>query len=140
MALGSASRHTEATLEDLWAAVQRLEPRSAVETSWHERTLGSLESLSLLRRQRLLAMRSEVPGIMWSVLLIGGLLTVGYTNMYGVRRLAAQAVMTGVLAACIALVLAVSVALDHPFAGPTSVNMESFDDVLQQMEALQAAP
>jgi hypothetical protein len=93
-----------------------------------------------LRRQRLLAMRSEIPGILWSVLLLGGLLTVGYTYLYGVRRLAAQAVITGVLTACIGLVFAVSVALDHPFAGPTSVNTESFDDVLEQMEVMQATP
>jgi hypothetical protein len=72
----------------------------------------------------------------WPVLIIGGVLLIGFTYFFRMDNLWLQAAMTAVLAVLIAGVLFLIFSLDHPFTGPVQVDREPFRHALQQFNAL----
>jgi hypothetical protein len=68
------------------------------------------------------------------VLIVGAVISVAFTYFFGVRSLAAQALMVSALAALIGLVLAAILALDLPFSGGISVSPGSMRDTIVEFD------
>ena len=83
--------------------------------------LYQLDQLTQARRARIDASTGFVPWLIWMVLFLGAILTVGFTHFFGTRNLSAQTLMTGILTVLIGTTLLVVVAIDHPFAGSARV-------------------
>jgi hypothetical protein len=86
------------------------------------------------RRSRLVASEEGVPGILWSVLIFGGIATVGFTYLFGLESTWARRLMLVTLAALIGLVLFPVGALGHPFAGGARIGTGLFELVLKRMD------
>ena len=69
------------------------------------------------------------------MLILGGMVTIGYTFLYGLRNAIAHAILTSAMAIMLALVGALIISLDHTFTGPTAVGTEAFEVVLGAMNA-----
>jgi len=89
-----------------------------------------LDSVTEARRGRLHLALGIVPLVLWEVLIIGGLLTVGFTYFFGTENLRAQVMMTGALATIVFMSLFVIVSIDHPFTGPVHVDSQPLRLVL----------
>jgi hypothetical protein len=63
-----------------------------------------------------------VPGILWFVLIAGGLITLGYPAFFGSTNLLAQVLMTAALAVLVAIALLLGIVFDHPFTGDVQVS------------------
>src|SRR5262249_52834155 len=101
--------------------------------NFHSEMLTRLDELSDHRRLRLLSAGSKVPPLLWAVLIIGALITVGFSYFLGVEGGRAHALMTAALAAMIALTLYLIFAINRPFAGTLRVTPEAFRIVLQKV-------
>jgi hypothetical protein len=130
MLRGQASERAQGLFDDLWRQVTRLEPQSPREVAAYQEALSRLDGLGDARRSRLLASREALPPIMWSVLIVGAIATVGFTYFFGVRKLAAQALMTVALTTTIALALFLIYAMDLPFSGDVSVRPDALEQTL----------
>jgi high-affinity Fe2+/Pb2+ permease len=82
------------------------------------------------RRTRLQLAHGIVPTMLWTVLILGGVLTVSFTFFFGTRNLEAQVLMTGVLALIVFMGLLVIVSLNHPFTGGVHIDSEPLQLVL----------
>ena len=71
---------------------------------------------------------------MWGVLVVGGIIVVGFTYLFGLENTRSHTLMIAALAASIALVLFTIYALDHPFAGVSRVQPDAFELVLETFE------
>lgn len=91
-----------------------------------------LDVVTQSRRARVVLAAGIVPGVVWFVLFLGAVLTVGFTLFFGTQNLRAQVLMTGLLTAIIFLGLMVIVSIDHPFTGPVSLQPAAFRLVLQE--------
>ena len=80
-----------------------------------------------------------MPGILWAVLFVGAVLTIGFTFFFGAENLRAQALMTGALSLLIFSGLLIIVAIDRPFAGTVRVQPEALADVLADFGEARAA-
>ena len=89
-----------------------------------------LNELVSLRSQRLDFVRSGIPGILWTALIVGAIVTVGFALLFGVQRAALQLLMVGSLAALVGVLLFVAVGFNYPFSGDLSVHPEPFERVL----------
>ena len=67
------------------------------------------------RRQRLIASNADLPHVMWITVVIGGLITIGFTALFGCENLRLHLIMTGLLALLIGFVIYVVVQMNHPF-------------------------
>ncbi|HEX4259767.1 MAG TPA: hypothetical protein VHY76_01580 [Acetobacteraceae bacterium] len=95
------------------------------------RMLSALDGLWRARQLRLLAAQSEVPGIVWLVLLLGGGLTIAFGSFLGSPSLAMHLAMSSALAVSGALVLLLVLALGHPFRGDFRVSTAPYVAVLR---------
>jgi hypothetical protein len=87
------------------------------------------------RSDRLDSSDGTVPGILWFVLIAGGLITLGYPAFFGTSNLWAQILMTAALAALVGLTLLVGMLLDYPFTGEVRISPAPLEHALAQMGA-----
>ena len=129
MARGQPSSETWDEYNSLWRTYQAFVPQDDHQRVWFAESLQRLNVLADARRDRLLRVESDVPTVMWGVLLCGGAITIGFTFLFGTRNTRAQMFMTGGLALTIGVVLLSILALHKPFAGITRVNPDAFHQV-----------
>jgi hypothetical protein len=127
-------RHSEATLAklttlyDVLVAATPDTPRGAVLLS---ALLDQLDSVTDARRSRLTLAQGVFPGVIWGVLIVGGMMTLGFTFFFALENLSAQALMTAMLALLVTLALFVALTVDHAFTGPISVSPEALELILE---------
>lgn len=127
---GSSAAATQA-LNALYAAVLAYHPADRREQALMSEMLRELSEVTEARRARLVKASGVVPTVIWVVLLVGAVLTVGFTYFFGTRNLGAQMLMTAALTLLICSGLLVIVAVDHPFSGAVRTNPDALVKVLE---------
>jgi hypothetical protein len=121
-------------IDDLRASLQDFEPRTMAEEQLYAEGLDQIENLNNARRMRLVAAEEGVPGVLWSVLIFGGIAVVGFTYLFGMESTWAHRLMVVTLAAVIGLVLFTVGALEHPFSGGARIGTGAFDLILERFD------
>lgn len=134
MALGGRSERVARDLRALNDAILALRPDNTKEQVLFEHALRQLTLITDNRNERLDSADGSVPGVLWFVLLVGGLITLGYPAFFASSNLLAQVLMTGSLAALLALTLFLGLAFDFPFTGDPHISKDPFADALLQMD------
>ena len=132
---GMASPRAWATLDDLRDSVQSFHPTNDAQLALYEQALDRLDGLSDARRDRLLEANEGLPGILWVVLIIGGVLVVSFTYLFGMDNNLTHVLMVAALALIISLVLFTVAALNYPFRGDVHVAPGAFEQVLGRFES-----
>lgn len=114
---GKSSPITERSLDRLWSTYSTIDPSTNREIALYQESISRLNDMTNCRRDRLVASRTGVPGVMWFTLIFGGIATIAFTYFFGAENSRAQAGMTIMLSALIALVLFLIAALNYPFRG-----------------------
>lgn len=138
MALGSQSELVAGDLGRLNAAVFALQPEDQRETALFRHALVLLSVISDNRNERIDSADGSVPTILWFVLIVGGLITLGYPAFFAASNVVAQVLMTASLAALVAMSLLLGLAFDFPFTGDPHISQAPFDDALRQMVGSEA--
>lgn len=97
--------------------------------------LNKLNDITELRRLRILSAQSHIPVIIWTVILIGALTSVGFSLFFGTRSFIIQAAMTSLFAMTNAIVILMIIALDHPFTGDIKISTEAYEQVLLYLKS-----
>jgi hypothetical protein len=126
------SPQTSAALDGLYAVYEQPSLVAAVNPEQYGESLTQLDEVSVTRRARVLASNSGLPGIMWLVLIAGGVLVIAFAFLFGVESSYAQAAIVGALTLTIALLLFVVADAQHPFRGGFVVKPEGMESVLAQ--------
>jgi Protein of unknown function (DUF4239) len=121
-------------IDDIRASLQEVEPRTRADEQLYAEGLDQIETLNDSRRLRLVAAEEGVPGVLWSVLIFGGVAAVGFTYLFGLESTWAHRLMVVTLAAVIGLVLFTVAALGHPFEGGARIGTGAFDLILERFE------
>jgi hypothetical protein len=121
-------------IDDLRATLHGFEPQTRAQEQLYAEGLDQVGRLGDARRSRLIASEEGVPGILWSVLIFGGIAAVGFTYLFGLENTWAHRMMVVTLAAVIGLVLFTIGALGHPFADGARIGPGFFELVLKRME------
>ena len=121
-------------IDDIRASLQEVEPRTLAGQELYAEGLDQVQRLGDARRMRLVVAEESLPTVLWVVLIVGGIVTVGFAYLFGLQNTWAHALMVGSLAGVIALVLFTIGAMDHPFSGGARVGPEAFELVLKRFE------
>ena len=121
-------------IDDIRASLQNFEPRSGAEDQLYAKGLDQVEELADARRMRLVAAEEGVPGILWSVLIFGGVAAVGFTYLFGLESTWAHRLMVVTLAAVIGLVLFTVGAMEYPFSGDARIGPGAFELILERFD------
>jgi len=121
-------------IDDIRGTLQEVEPRSKAEGQLYAEGLDQVEELNDARRMRLVASEESIPGILWSVMIFGGIATIGFTYLFGLESTWTHRLMVATLAAVIGLVLFTVGALEHPFSGGTRIGTGAFELILERFD------
>src|SRR3954454_10731752 len=121
-------------IDDLRASVHGFEPQTRAQEQLYAEGLDQVANLGNARRTCLIASEEGLPGILWAVLIFGGIAAVGFTYLFGLESTWAHRLMVVTLAAVIGLVLFTIGALGHPFSGGARIGTGFFELVLERMD------
>jgi hypothetical protein len=121
-------------IDDIRATLHGFEPHTKAEEQLYSEGLDQVGRLGDARRTRLIASEEGVPGILWAVLIFGGIAAVGFTYLFGLESTWAHRLMVVTLAAVIGLVLFTIGALGHPFEGGARIGPGFFELVLERID------
>jgi hypothetical protein len=132
MQRGRSSPEAWATLDELRGTIEGLDPPAGPALVRYNQMLEQLHGLGDARRERLLDAGAGVPTILWAVMIVGGVITVGFTYLFGLENALVHTLMVAALAMIISLSLFTVAALDHPFEGDIRVHPAAFEQVLER--------
>jgi hypothetical protein len=121
-------------IDEIRHDMQGFEARTNSEEQLYAEGLDQVDTLSDARRMRLVAAEEGVPGVLWSVLIFGGIAAVGFTYLFGLESTWAHRLMVVTLAAVIGLVSFTVGALGHPFEGGARIGTGAFELILERFE------
>ena len=121
-------------IDDIRANLQEFQPRTAADEQLYAEGLDQVQRLADARRMRLVAAEEDIPGVLWAVLIFGGIAAIGFTYLFGLENTWAHRLMVVTLAAVIGLVLSTIGALEHPFSGGARIGTGAFDLILERFE------
>ena len=132
MALDEGSPAGTKALSALYVAVMSLTTRDTRETAILSEFFYQLDLVTQARRKRLLLASGVVPGVVWTVLFAGAVVTIGFTFFFGTENLRAQSLMAGLLALITFMGLHVILVINYPFTGSVSVTPEALELVVKE--------
>jgi hypothetical protein len=129
---GLATDEATRKLTRLEQLLVEFEPKTSGQQILHSQVMTQYNDVAGLRRQRLHAIGGGLPSVMWSVVLIGAVLTITVTYPLHINR-KLHFIMTGFLSMFIGLIIFVIASLDRPLSGPLAIESRPFQIVLDRL-------
>lgn len=130
---GIALEDGDALLDRLEDEVMNYEPTKEREKILQAEVLRSLDTVQEQRRLRLQAVPTGLPAALWSVVLIGAFLNISLTYLFWIDNIPMHAILVGIVAVFIALLVFITAAMDNPFRGEFSIAADAFRDVFDHV-------
>jgi hypothetical protein len=118
----------------LWDESLSITPADQRESNIHQALLTSMQGLGEARRSRIALLRHGIPPILWLVMISGCVIIIIFTYFFVIDSIVLHAVMTGMVATSLYLIVFLLTLYDHPFSGglelepiPFEVNQKLFD-------------
>lgn len=123
---GKVSTKAVVQVNELWDTIIDFKPTADDEKDIRQMCLERVSELGDSRRSRLISSSHGVSTELWTVLIIGGVLTLGFSYFLGLSSVIGQALMTVVIASTLALNVYLVFLFGYPFSGAYCVEPEGF--------------
>ena len=126
------SPRADSLIRQLRSKLLEFDPRTRGEQLLYERGLTQLHDAVDARRSRLLQVREGIPDLLWVVLVVGGVITVSFTYLFGQKSNVAHALIVAALTLVICGILFTIAEFNNPFSGPVEIRPDVFREVLHR--------
>ena len=124
---GSLSPDSHRIIQQLWTTLLQSKPASLSEQTSFDQALTELTSVTQYRRLRQLQSQSKLPGILWGLLVVGGILTTLSSCLFGTDNFKLHAIQVFSLSFLLSLTLVAIADIDRPFRGAVHVSPMGFE-------------
>ena len=114
-------------IQQLWTTVLEARPATFSEQTSMSMTLSEISSMTEHRRMRELQSQTKLPGILWTVLILGGVLTTLSSCLFGTDNFKLHCVQVFSLTLLLSLALVAIADIDRPFQGAVHVTPAGFE-------------
>jgi len=128
------SLHTS-LVHDLWRAVNEAGARAEDLDPVYAASLQQLDALDEARRSRVLLGEDRLPEAMTLTLIIGAVVTVGFSYLFAVEDGWIQGLMTASLVTLVALLLLLEYQLETPYEGVSAIEPTAMELVRTEIDA-----
>ncbi|HVG45302.1 MAG TPA: hypothetical protein VM890_11245 [Longimicrobium sp.] len=139
-----ASAPTWRAMDRLAADVYTFVPATPREERVYPQLVGEMEEVLDARRDRLHMGEEGVGAVTWTIILLGGMITIGFAAFFRMGSVRAHLLLTSLAAAMFGLMLFLLLAMDHPLWGRVSIGPGPFQDLkasfLRQQAEMVAPP
>jgi uncharacterized membrane protein len=130
MERGKTSPQADSLLRQLTLKILEFDPHTKGEQVLYELEQTQLHDAADARRSRLLEVREGIPDLLWVVLVVGGVITVSFTYLFGLKSNVAHALMVAALTLLICGILFTIGEFNYPFSGVVEIRPDAFKEVL----------
>lgn len=130
------------TMEDenaLWQLLLKYAPAAGQQQVILDKSLDQVAALSDARRLRYVYYSENLPAVIWIVIYVGRVITLGFSYFFSTRLFRSQAIMCATFAALIGLTILAISELATPYQGAIVVSNEGFRFLLDSMNASHAS-
>lgn len=120
-------------VDDFQAQLFSFDPATPGQTALHGETLRAYNDLIEARRLRIDAVDHGLPFAMWIIIWLGAAISIGVTYLFKIDDPKMHAVLVGLVAGFLALVLFMIVINDKPFFGYRSLSPDPYKIVLDRL-------
>lgn len=113
-------------INQLWTLAGAVQAHAQPDAIAAYQLMEELRGLTQYRRIRAMQVREALPGILWAVLIAGGIITVASSCFFGVPNFRFHLLQVLVLSFLIALVLVAIADIDQPYQGTVTVAPQGF--------------
>ncbi len=106
---------TRSLLNDIWKSYYAIDVSSEKVKVWYAESISRLNSFMNARLVRQFNSSQQLGSMMWSLLILGGLITVSFMCFFGLENLRSQMLMTALLVSYLSFMLFLVYSLDHAF-------------------------
>jgi hypothetical protein len=121
-------------LNDFQTALFSFEPKSNSQAALHNETLRAFNQLVEYRRLRIDAVSSGLSTVMWVVIWVGAIISIGVAYFYNISDVKLHAILVSLMAAFLAMVLFMIVINDKPFYGYSSISSDPYKLILENQK------
>jgi hypothetical protein len=115
------------------AVLDKFEPATEGQKLLHAETLRAYNLLIQARRQRLDAVNTGLPGVLWAVVVVGAFIGLSAAFFFKVEDARLHIIQVLLLATFIGLVIFMIFALDQPFRGDLGLGPEPYQLIYDQL-------
>jgi len=126
MATNLIPSKTREITRQMWQTLMASKAASPTEITAEDHALYELSALAGYRRIRLVESASRLPGVLWFLLLVGGVVTIASTCMFGASNGALHLIQVSAFTVLISLVLVAIADINRPFQGSVHVSDYAF--------------
>jgi hypothetical protein len=135
LARGKQSPRTTAAIGALRGRIQAFNPVSNRDNDLYQSALSDMHDLTVARASRTLKGAQTVHPVLWVGLIVGAVISSGFSYLFGIRDSLGHALMTGVLTISIVGILFIIKTIDGPYRGDVSVRPDAMQQTLDMMRA-----
>jgi hypothetical protein len=119
----------EKTLSEIWNDYYNIEIDSEKTKIWYQESISKLDDLMNARIAREYSSWDHLGSMMWSLLIIGGVITMTFMFFFGLENVRTHMIMTALLAGYISFMLYLVFSLDNVFQGPQGIKPVAFEQL-----------
>jgi len=124
----------------LWQLLLKYSPPAGAQQILLDKSLDQMAALSDARRLRYVYYSEDLPTVIWVVIYVGCVITLGFSYFFSTRLFRSQAIMSATFAALIGLTILAISELATPYQGAIVVSDEGFRFLIASMNGEHAQP
>lgn len=120
-------------LDEFQHKLQAFEPANGAQSALHGETLRAYNDFLESRRLRVDAVSSGLSNIMWAVIWVGAVISVGIAYFFNIPDLKLHAILVALMGGFLAMVLFMIIVNDKPFYGYVSISSDPYKLILERV-------
>ena len=124
------------SMSEIQAKLYAYEPTTLGKAQVYGEALSSFNHLADARRLRLSAVTGGLSGVMWAVIWVGAVISIGVAYLFKVQDAKMHALLIALMSGFLAIVLFMIVINDKPFYGSVRISPEPYQKVLERMNRM----
>jgi len=125
----SIDMSARAYIRDIWDSYYQVNLKNEKMTLWYTESISKLNSFLNARLTRQFNSTVHLGGMMWSLLIVGGIITICFMFFFGLESTHSHMLMTALLAGYISFMLFLVYSLDNVYRGPESIKPVALEQV-----------
>ena len=118
----------------LWSMVMSYHTTDPREQMLVDKSVDQLSEISQARSQRFIFYEDDLPSVVWFVIYLGCVITIGFSYFFGSNVFRAQVVMCATFSILLGVTILAILELAHPYQGAVVISDEPFRYAIARME------
>jgi hypothetical protein len=120
-------------MDDFQSTLYTFEPATPGQVALHGETLQAYNHLLEYRRLRIDAVGSGLSAVMWAVIWVGAIISIGVAYFFKIEDAKLHAVLVSLMGGFLAIVLFMIIINDKPFYGSVSISSDPYKLILERL-------